>query len=128
METDPHGGILRMGTPGSYTYVVKAGFEDDAVNFVTFFDAVRFANWIHNGEGSGDTETGAYTLLGGSATPSNGSTVERNPGAAVAVPSQDEWFKAAHYDAALGIYYDYPTGSDTPPDCNPRQDRGPRDA
>jgi hypothetical protein len=68
METDSHGGIVRLGTSGNYTYEVKAGFEQDAVNFVTFFDALRFANWIHNGEGSGDTETGAYTLLGGTAT------------------------------------------------------------
>lgn len=117
METDPHGGILRIGDPGSYSYVVKAGAENDAVNFVSFFDALRFANWLHNGEGNGSTETGAYTLLGGTVTPSNGETVVRNPGAIVAVPSQDEWFKAAYYDPPLGIYYDYPTGSDDPPDC-----------
>lgn len=117
METDAHGGILRLGAQGSYTYEVEPGFENDAVNFVSFFDALRFANWIHNGEGNGDTETGTYTLLGGTATPSNGSTVVRNPGASVALPSQDEWFKAAYYDAALEVYYHYPAGSDTPPDC-----------
>lgn len=117
METDAHGGILRMGTSGNYTYVAKAGFEEKAVNFVTFFDALRFANWVHNGGGNADTETGAYMLLGGSETPSNGSTVERNTGAIVALPTQDEWFKAAYYDPALHVYYDYPTGSDTPPTC-----------
>ena len=118
MESDTHGGILRMGSSGSYTYAAKAGFEEEPVNFVTFFDALRFANWLHNGEGSGDTETGAYTLLGGSETPSNGSTVERNPDASVVVPTQDEWFKAAYYDPTLGIYYDYPTGTDEEPDCS----------
>ena len=41
------------------------------VVLVSFYDSIRFANWLHNGQGSGDTETG-YTLLGGTATPSNG--------------------------------------------------------
>jgi hypothetical protein len=56
-------------------------------------------------------------LLGGTETPSNGSTVRRNPGAGVVLPTQDEWFKAAYYDASIDTYYDYPTESDTPPDC-----------
>ena len=50
------------------------------MNYVSFYDALRFANWLNNGQGSGDTETGAYTLLGGTATPSNGATVTRNAG------------------------------------------------
>ena len=53
-------------------YSVKSGFADKPVVYVSFYDALRFANWLHNGQGSGDTETGAYTLLGGTATPSNG--------------------------------------------------------
>jgi formylglycine-generating enzyme required for sulfatase activity len=118
MESDFLGGILRMGTPGTYSYGVKDGFADKPVNFVTFFDALRFANWIENGEGNGSTETGAYTLLGGTETPSNGSTVERNPDAEVVVPTQDEWFKAAYYDGDLGVYYDYPAGTDDVPTCS----------
>ncbi len=110
-------GILRAGTPGSYVYTARAGFESKPVNFVSFFDAMRFANWIHNGEGNGDTETGAYTLLGGTATPSNGSTVQRNPGANVVVPAQDEWFKAAYYDGVAEAYYDFPMGTDDTPTC-----------
>ena len=31
------------------------------------------------------------------------------------LPSVNEWYKAAYYDLAAGIYYDYPTGSDTAP-------------
>ena len=38
------------------------------VNYVDFYDALRFANWMNNGQGNGDTETGAYTLLGGTPT------------------------------------------------------------
>lgn len=118
MESDFLGGILRMGTPGNYSYVVKDGFANKPVAFVTFFDALRFANWLENGEGNGSTETGAYTLLGGTETPSNGSTVERNPGAEVVVPTQDEWFKAAYYDGDLDVYYDYPAGTDDVTTCS----------
>jgi hypothetical protein len=32
------------------------------VTWIDYSDAVRFANWLHNGQGSGSTETGAYTI------------------------------------------------------------------
>jgi formylglycine-generating enzyme required for sulfatase activity len=32
-----------------------------------------------------------------------------------AIPSEDEWYKAAYYHAATTSYYDYPTGSNTAP-------------
>jgi formylglycine-generating enzyme required for sulfatase activity len=117
MDSDTNGGITRTGTSGNYTYTVKAGVADEAVNFVTFYDSLRFANWVNNGEGNGDTETGAYTLLGGTEEPSNGPTVVRNLGAAVVVPTQNEWFKAAYYDAPIATYYDFPMGTDTTPTC-----------
>ena len=33
------------------------------------------------------------------------------------LPSEDEWYKAAYYDAASSSYFDYPTGSDTQTSC-----------
>ena len=110
------GGITRSGISGSYGYTVKAGFENKPVTYVSFYDSLRFANWLNNGQGSTSTETGAYTLLG-AATPSNGLTVTRNPGALTFLPSDDEWYKAAYYDPALPGYYDYPAGIDTPTTC-----------
>ncbi|MCX5739450.1 MAG: SUMF1/EgtB/PvdO family nonheme iron enzyme, partial [Proteobacteria bacterium] len=79
------GGITRSGVSGSYSYTAKAGFENKPVTYVSFYDALRFANWLNNGQGSTSTETGAYTLLG-AATPSNGLTVTRNPGAITFLP------------------------------------------
>jgi hypothetical protein len=90
------GGIARSGSPGSYTYSATPGRQNKPVNFITPFDAMRFVNWLHNGQGSGSTETGAYTLLGGTPTPSN-DLVERNPGATVFLTSDAEWYKAAYY-------------------------------
>jgi len=109
-------GIVRSGVSGSYTYTAVAGRENKPVTLVTFHDAARFANWMNNGQGNGDTETGAY-LLDGTVTPSNWTTVTRNPDAAIFLPSHDEWYKAAYYDSSIGSYFDYPAGSDTPVTC-----------
>src|SRR5262245_30550479 len=110
------GGITRTGGSGSYSYSTIAGREDMPVNFVSFYDAARFANWMNNGQGNGDTETGAYTLLGGTPQPSNGFTVTRDPGATIFLTSEDEWYKAAYYDGTR--YFDYPTGTDSQTACD----------
>lgn len=43
------------------------------------------------------------------------SNVYRNSQARFFLPSTDEWYKAAYYDAANSVYYDYPTGSNSAP-------------
>ena len=96
-------------------FVLITGRQNHPVNGVTWYDAVRFANWLNNGEGNGDTESGAYTLLGGTPTPSNGRSITRNAGAKVFLPSENEWYKAAYYDPATSAYFFYPTSSNSPP-------------
>jgi hypothetical protein len=96
-------------------YAAKPGRENQPVTSVSWYDAIRFANWLHNGAGNGDTETGAYTLLGGTPTPSNGPSITRNPGAIVFLTSAHEWYKAAYYNPATATYYNYPTSSNTGP-------------
>jgi formylglycine-generating enzyme len=118
MGTSIYGGITRSGSSGSFTYSAIAGRGDMPVNFVSFYDTLRFTNWLNNGQGIGDTETGAYTLLGGTPTPINGTLVTRNPGANTFVTSEDEWYKAAYYDASSAGYFDYPAGSDTQTTCS----------
>jgi formylglycine-generating enzyme required for sulfatase activity len=118
------GGITQSGSDGSYSYAAKPGFENKPVVYVSFYDALRFANWLNNGQGSGDTEAGAYTLLGGTPEPSNGTTVTRNPGATKARPSENEWYKAAYYSPG-GTYFEYPTGTDEQTACvRPASDTG----
>lgn len=85
---------------------------------VSFYNALRFANWMNNGQGNGDTETGSYTLLGGTPIPTNGGTVNRNAGATIALTSENEWYKAAYYDAVSTDYFVFPAGSDEKPFCS----------
>lgn len=117
MASSSHGGIVRSGSAGSFTFSAKPGFESKPVNFVSFFDSLRFTNWLNNGQGSADTETGAYTLLGGTATPSNGSTVTRNADARIFLPSENEWFKAAFFDPGTQSFLDFPAGFDAQIGC-----------
>jgi len=73
---------------------------------VSWYDAGRFANWMHNGQGAGGTETGSYDM--------SLTTPIRLAEASVALPSDDEWFKAAYF-APEKPYWLYPTQSDTAP-------------
>lgn len=103
-------GITRSGSDGTYGYSVIGSSVNKPITLVSWFDAARFCNWLHNGQGSGGTETGAYTLNGAM---SGIYTV--NPGAKNWIPSEDEWYKAAYYDATkdgIGGYWRYPTQSD----------------
>jgi formylglycine-generating enzyme required for sulfatase activity len=103
-----------------YTYANKP------VNFVSWHDAARFANWLHNGQPAGEqnsstTEDGAYTFSGPT------SAGPRNVGAEWFLPSEDEWYKAAYHknDGVTGNYWNLPTGTDALPDNNlPTEDSG----
>ncbi len=104
--------IQQDGTPGSYSYSVAGGYANRPVNFVSFWDSCRFANWLANGQGNGSTETGAYTLTADGIT---NNTITRNAGATWAVTSEDEWYKAAYYKGGgpNAGYWRYPTQNDS---------------
>ncbi len=123
--------IQRSGGWGSYTYSVAADWADRPVNEVSWADAARFANWMHNGQptgaqGPGTTEDGSYALNG---VMSNVDVmgVVRKPDATWVIPSEDEWYKAAYHknDGVTGNYWEYPMGSSAVPDNgNPGGDSG----
>ena len=101
MGTDPRGGILRSGTDGSFTYAVRPNMGNKPVNFVSFFDAARMANWLTNGQGlnggSGSTESGAYTLSGNTLVAITRDLSNPNQ---VFLPTQDEFVKAGYHQPA----------------------------
>jgi len=118
MTTNRRGGIVRTGsgTPQDpHRYEPKDHMGQKPVNYVSFYDAMRFSNWMHNGRGSGDTELGSYVLVGGTPEPTNGTTVVRNPAATVVVPTEHEWYKAGHYNPNTTGYSIYATGSSVVP-------------
>ena len=128
-KTDPHGlynplmgtnlniaGISRSGDSGNYSYSV-IGSGNRPITLVSWYDAARFTNWLHNGQPVGDqtaltTEDGAYTLTGATS-----GIITKNAGATVWLPSENEWYKAAYYDptknSGTGGYWLHANQSDT---------------
>jgi formylglycine-generating enzyme len=113
-------------------YALDPALQDLPVIYVTWFDAIRFANWMHNGQGGpGSTEDGSYLLLGNSETPSNWQNISRNSNATVVLPTEDEWYKAAFHQPSLeggdiDNYWLYPTRTnDTPYSVQPPGDDAP---
>jgi sulfatase modifying factor 1 len=113
------GGIRRVGADGNYTYSVRSNKGNKPVNYVSFFDAARYTNWLHNGQPTGPqaastTEDGAYTFSGFE------TVGPRNPQAQIYLPNEHEWQKAAFYEPGAVTedgdeYWRYPTRSDTLP-------------
>ncbi len=110
---------------GSSTYVYTVAIESTTwgansgnrpICWVSWFDAARFANWMHNGaDDAASTESGAYNLV----NYQNSGIVLKESGATWWIPSEDQWYKAAYYDPTLnqniGGYYEYPTRSNIVP-------------
>ena len=95
MGSNARGGITRSGSAGSYTYSVKPNMGNKPVNYVNWYGAARMSNWLTNGQGSGDTELGVYTLTG--ATSINAITRDLRDANQVFIPTEDEWYKAAYH-------------------------------
>jgi len=115
--------IERTGSAGSYAYSITSDRANRPVNFVSWGDAARFANWLDNGQRTGaqdmtTTEDGAYFLNGATAD-AEILAVTRAANALFYLPSEDEWYKAAYYDPdykpGMSIYYDYPTNTNVGP-------------
>jgi formylglycine-generating enzyme required for sulfatase activity len=133
MSNATYGGInFNSGGATGNMYSVISGRGNNPVNYTDWDDAIRFANWMDNGQPifateptatHNATENGAYTLLGFEPTPSNDDAITRNAGATIFLPSENEWYKAAYYNPTTNSYFAYPTSSSTPPN-----DTGPTSA
>jgi formylglycine-generating enzyme len=102
-------------------YSVTADWANRPVMRISWGDAARFCNWLHNGQPTGmqdltTTEDGSY-YLNGAKTDAALLAVTRKANATYVIPSGDEWYKAAYHknDGVTGNFFDYPTGSDIIP-------------
>jgi formylglycine-generating enzyme required for sulfatase activity len=124
MATDLNSaGIAQSGVSPNFTYSV-IGSPNHPVTYVSWGDAVRFANWVNNGQPTGaedasTTEDGAYTL-NGAITDNALIAVTRNAGAKWFLPTEDEWYKAAYYknNGQTGDYWYYATQSNQAPNSD----------
>jgi formylglycine-generating enzyme len=132
-DVQTHGGcnIQRSGSSGNYIYSVGSDPANRPVNWVNIGDALRFANWLTNGqpttgqENLTTTEDGSYYLNGTTSY----SNVTRTDKAKYVLPNDNEWYKAAYHknDGVTADYWDYPTSTDATPSnvlSNPNPDPG----
>src|SRR3954465_14137793 len=129
--------ISRSGASGSYVYSV-IGSANHPATYFSWGDAVRFANWLHNGQPTGaqtaaTTEDGAYALNGATSNVAL-TSITRKAGAKWYIPTVSEWYKAAYYQPASkggdsDGYWAYPMKtnntpySDQPPGATPDNTR-----
>lgn len=91
-SNNTRGGIvLNTNNSIGQKYSTKFNFANKPVVYVSFLNAIRMANWLHNNKLSTGIDDGAYTI--------NGSSITRNINAKYAIPTEDEWYKAAYYDS-----------------------------
>lgn len=118
MGSDPRGGITRSGSIGSYTYAVRPNMGNKPVNLVSSLSAMRFVNWLHNGQPVGEqdvstTEDGVYAIA-------DGVSETRAAGAKFFIPTENEWYKAAYHQPSadggdVDDYWLYSTASNDIP-------------
>lgn len=87
---------------------------------IDWFEAAEFVNWLNISTGNSPAykfdSNNNFQLWASTDVGYNPTNLYRNSLARYVLPNVDEWYKAAYYDPNNGIYYDYPTGSNTAPD------------
>ncbi|MEX2306100.1 MAG: SUMF1/EgtB/PvdO family nonheme iron enzyme [Pirellulales bacterium] len=120
--------IVKANAEGGLGITKDTRGADKPATSVSWNEAARFVNWLNTSSGSspaykfalqpGDVgySANANIELWSISDPGyNPANLYRNSLARYFLPSVDEWYKAAYYDPTSGVYYDYPTGSDTAP-------------
>ena len=118
-------GAISRSAFAPYTYSVRQGFANKPIVWLTWYDAVRFVNWLQNGQGNGDTESGTYTISGGGSNSGAVTVPDASQRATWAasgsfhwlLPSENEWYKAAYFNPGNRKYYFFPFQGDSLPEA-----------
>ena len=104
----------------SMSFVTGGPRDDMPATGVSWFEAAMFVNWLNTSQG----HQAAYSFDGSGnfqlwssaeAWQEGGENLFRHKDAFYFLPSMDEWYKAAYFDASSSTYFDFPTGSNTAP-------------
>jgi len=117
MSSSGRGGIvLTVSAPAGSKYSTKINMDNKPVNYINWYNAARYCNWLHNNKPIGapsasTTEDGAYTLSGNTGYPS------RNVSAKYFILNENEWYKAAYYKSGSSSagYWTYATSDNNQP-------------
>lgn len=110
-------GVRVYGDP-FYAYHDDPGFTGDDIptNKVSWYEAAQFVNWLNTSTGhqaaykfTGTQGTGDYTFATWDAADLWGRNLYRHKDAYYFLPDEDEWFKAAYWNATSETIQDYPT-------------------
>jgi formylglycine-generating enzyme required for sulfatase activity len=106
------------------TYTVMTNRASLPITYVSYWSAIRFCNWIANGQPTNivecnplTTEDGSYCIVDGAPT--------LRPEATWRLPTENEWFKAAYYDKKTKSYWIYSTGNQAPGNSEAPQENQP---
>src|SRR3972149_6995519 len=116
MKDSIYGGInFYSDAANGSKYYIKTGFDNKPVTFVSWYDAIRFVNWLQ----SGNTESGTYTITNGGANSGDVTLPDHSTFTSWhwILPSEDEWYKSAYYKGGgtNAGYWEYATQSEEPP-------------
>lgn len=121
--------IAKANTLGGLGIIFYNRDANKPATSISWFEAANFVNWLNTS--TGHNIAYKFARQPGDAgydprfpnelwTPGdpgyNPNNLFRNSLAKYFLPSDDEWYKAAYYDPNAGVYYDFPTGSDSVPD------------
>jgi surface protein len=117
MSSNQRGGIeFNSGEAVGKKYKSKDNMGTKPVNFITWYMAAGYCNWLHNQVSDPNTtvtNTGAYNLS------LDDNLIVRANNSYYSLPSDNEWFKAAYYKGGStnAGYWTYATRSYDAPAC-----------
>jgi len=114
--------ITKATASGMANVTAGAWSNNQPAANISWYEAAAFVNFLNTNSG----KTAAYNLTfttnwnmalwsSEQAWTAGGTNLYRNKNAFYFLPSENEWYKAAYYNAAGTNYFVYPTGSDTAP-------------
>jgi len=119
----PQDAIDKATAGGLMNVTAGAWSQNKPACFVSWYEAAAFVNWLNTSTG----HQAAYNLVftngawsmqlwdSGSAWTLGGTNLFRHKNARYFLPTENEWYKAAYYNAAGANYFLYPTASSTLP-------------